>query len=429
VDGDPTDAAAIGSDYSSCKAGTGPTPTSDPCDASCSKVGAAYLSCSDNACFCPTILASGMACSSCLATVDTDPTDAAVIASDYANCGTGKAATAATGPTPTSDPCAPQCSNVGLALFACFDDACLCPRILASGLPCSSCLATVDADPSDAATLGSFYTSCKSGTGPQPTTDPCNHQCSNLGSAYLSCTDKACICPSILASGLACSSCLATVDMDPTDAAIIASDYALCGAGPMPTATSDPCDPYCSYVQEAYFGCFDDACLCPRLLASALPCSSCLASVDADHTDAAAIGSDYSSCKAGTGPIPTTDACDASCSKVGAAYLSCSDNACFCPTILASGLACSSCLVSMDADPADAATIASDYAGCNGTLPSTQPITATQFTLSSNTGFAANPTSTSKSGARVFSAEVFGAGYIQMIMLIAMVAGLFSVFF
>ena len=141
------------------------------------------------------------------------------------------------------------------------------------------------------------------------------------------------------------------------------------------------------------------------------------------------IASDYASCKAGTGPIQTPDSCDRQCSNVGSAYLSCSDNACFCPTILASGLACSSCLVTLDGDPSDAATIASDYIGCNGTLPSTQPITASLFTLSTTMPASANPTSTSKSGARVFTAEVFGAGYIQMIMLIAMVAGLFSVFF
>jgi hypothetical protein len=199
------------------------------------------------------------------------------------------------------------------------------------------------------------------------------------------------------------------------------------------------------------FACFDNACICPIILASGLACSSCLATVDADPTDAVTLGSFYSACKTGSGPIITPDPCATECSNVGSAYLTCTDSACFCPIILGGGLACSSCLVAMDTDPTDAAVIGSAYIDCHGVVTSTQhETTATHVIITSSTSaptftteatsstqesssstqeISSTNTSISKSSARGFAVEVFGGGNIQMIMFIAMVAGLFSVFF
>ena len=264
-------------------------------------------------------------------------------------------------------------------------------------------------------------------------------ECSNIWLANDWCFDDACICPPILASGLACSSCLATVDADPSDAAFIGSEFTSCKTGPGLILTSDPCAPQCSNIAFATVRCSDNSCLCPTFLASGLGCSSCLATVDADPSDAASIASYYSACKAGPGPTSTPDPCDSPCSNIGLAYSKCSDNACLCPTILSSGPACVSCLFNLEQDFGDAATIKSDYINCIASASIQQSTTATQFTLNPSTpasNFPAKPTSSSqesnnsaaKSDARGFAAEVFGARYIQMIMFIAIVAGLFSAF-
>jgi hypothetical protein len=196
--------------------------------------------------------------------------------------------------------------------------------------------------------------------------------------------------------------------------------------------TSDPCAPQCSNVALASVKCSDNSCLCPTILTSGLACSSCLATVDADPSDAASIASYYAACKAGPGPTLTSDPCDSPCSNIGLAYLKCSDNACLCPTILGSGPACVSCLSNLDRDFVDAATIKSDYIDCMASVPIQRSATATQFTLNPNTPASTNPTSssstTAKSDASGFAAEVFGARYIQMIMFIAIAAGLFSAF-
>ena len=93
-------------------------------------------------------------------------------------------------------------------------------------------------------------------------------------------------------------------------------------------------------------------------------------------------------------------------------------------------------------DQSDAAVIGTDYIKCRAGPTSTQQSTnEIQSTLNPSTSISTIPptspsqgrTSTSsavqsKSGARGFAAEVFGAGYIQMIMFIAMVTSLFSAF-
>jgi len=129
------------------------------------------------------------------------------------------------------DPCEPYCSAVNSALDVCLSDDCLCPPILASGLQCSSCLATVDGDLFDAFTLGTIYGSCSA----TPFTDPCDGVCSNVVTAVSTCTVSDCLCPTILASALQCSSCLSTVDADFVDATSLASLYTSCATSPAPS--------------------------------------------------------------------------------------------------------------------------------------------------------------------------------------------------
>src|SRR5208282_1493825 len=71
--------------------------------------------------------------------------------------------------------------------------------------------------------------------------DPCDSQCNNILTALTSCTSftdsYGCICPTVVPSAMACSSCLVSADADPTDAAIVASLYTICNS---PTATTGP---------------------------------------------------------------------------------------------------------------------------------------------------------------------------------------------
>ena len=197
--------------------------------------------------------------------------------------------------------------------------------------------------------------------------------------------------------------------------------------------TSDPCDATCSNVILATSVCSTNAgCLCPTILASGLACSLCLEIVDADATDAAFIGSAYAECT-GAGPTPTltSDPCDVQCSNVAVGASVCSTNiACFCPTILASGLACSSCLATVDADATDAASIGSAYAYCQANPPSSSRAQqSSTVPLSSGTSAASSsPTASTfvqfKSGAHRFG-EMHAA---EMVMLLSIVAGLFTAF-
>ena len=79
------------------------------------------------------------------------------------------------------------------------------------------------------------------------------------------------------------------------------------------TGTSDPCDALCANILSAVGGCPTSpasafaTCLCPTVLASGMACSSCIASVDADATDAAALSTIYTDCAAlATAAAPTT---------------------------------------------------------------------------------------------------------------------------
>src|SRR5215471_6738324 len=87
-----------------------------------------------------------------------------------------------------ADSCNGACGNIFSAVSICPNDACLCPTVTLSAAACSSCLINVDADPTDAAIIGSAALVCQMETtggasvfttgsvGPSPTSgvDPCS---------------------------------------------------------------------------------------------------------------------------------------------------------------------------------------------------------------------------------------------------------------
>lgn len=145
--------------------------------------------------------------------------------------------------------------------------------------------------------------------------------------------------------------------------------------------------------------------------------------MDADHTGAAEVASMYTYCQS---PTPTSFVCPSQCSNLLVAASICSDSQCSCPTFLASGSACSACLVS-SGDPTDAAAVESIMIHCQGNVPASATATTGQ---SPSTHIASvTPASTqAKSGAYGFRAQVFGVVDIQMIMFIAVVTALVGIF-
>ena len=282
-----------------------------------------------------------------------------------------------------------------------------------------------------------------------PEQDPCDAPCNNVATALSTCTSSvnsfACACPTVVASGLACSSCLASVDADATDAAVLGSIYNICKTTATGTAKApDPCDAPCNNVVSALSMCTSSAnsfaCVCPTVVASGLACSSCLASVDADATDASFLGSLHNRCAA-TGTATTIDLCDAPCNDVVSALSTCTASAdsfaCACPTVVASGLACSSCLASVDADATDASFFGSLYTRCKSSTtmnaaltstPTTRPTVPKTTTSTTGNSIATHPYTQSVSGAHRLGPEMLAAGYIQIIMLILMIAGFIGVF-
>ena len=151
------------------------------CPNQCGVIDSAANSCTDDACFCPTAVALGPACSQCLSTVNV--TQAQIVGSAISICEsefptltphtTGPAA-----PTQSAGQC-PQCSIIDSAVEACSDDVCLCPTLIQLGPGCSSCLATVNA--TEAAILGSAITICKTEFTPSATAGLTTHPTPTFG--------------------------------------------------------------------------------------------------------------------------------------------------------------------------------------------------------------------------------------------------------
>ena len=118
------------------------------------------------------------------------------------------------------------------------------------------------------------------------------------------------------------------------------------------------------------------------------------------------------------------DQCHVQCNDIYSAVTICESNiACLCPTILASAAVCSSCLVSLDADPAEAALLESAYASCQllptaeFTFPKTASTTVNPRALTSTIGLQPTQSQYSPNG----FGQVFGAVIIHMIIFIGMI--------
>ena len=117
---------------------------------------------------------------------------------------------------------------------------------------------------------------------------PCSPQCGNVYEAVTACptTSFGCACPAILASGAACSQCVATIL--PSIAVDLGSLLIDCipYAPTTPTSTSKalPCDSQCSLVYMAVSNCISNTpqCIadCPTIIGAGSACSSCLKTVD-----------------------------------------------------------------------------------------------------------------------------------------------------
>lgn len=130
-----------------------------------------------------------------------------------------------------NNPCATYCDNIAsVTTCASTEVGCLCNPYLLSGSACSSCLATIDANPTLAASVGSAYTECAAPI-------LCTTQCSNV--LFVACTGAQC-CTSVSD----CSVCL-TTEGGPLFATILVGEYSDC------TLTSSPSVPTTTLPQTS----------------------------------------------------------------------------------------------------------------------------------------------------------------------------------
>jgi len=242
--------------------------------------------------------------------------------------------------------------------------SCYCPVYSASGEACTVCLETISP------ALASAYSSASSACA-----TPCSAECNNVWAVIETCTattaglaEYGCYCPAYLSSGLACSSCLAT--LDPTYASGIGSAATVCSA----TLCYNECASLyllsCNGVASCY---------CPVYQASAAACSACVAG-------------NFPTYAAGLASILTTDCSGAAATVAGVTTAA-----------------------AQTANPAGSSLPSQTQAPtANPTGPSqTQAVAGTSLT---------------HSGARGGFEGIVGEHYIGIIMAIAIVASFWSLF-
>src|SRR5271170_4025382 len=326
--------------------------------------------------------------------------------------------------------CEPQCANVAVAATVCSNAQCLCPTLSASGPACVNCL-SVSGDATGAYSISSYLaTECPL----LASVEICSAACASVNSLATSCNSKAeCVCPALSVIGPPCASCLSVLS-DNTDAAYVSSFLAT----QCPSIDSGAiCSAQCASITSAASVCKTHVeCLCPTLSVIGPPCFSCFSALG--------LGSDIASLSsylATDCPIVASAAiCSAECANIIQGASLCSDASCICPTLSASGAACSSCLSALG-DHTDAATISSYLASNCGGAPQAQPafphITLPPVTTSSGpstvttTVVSATTAGVSSqiksSGGHGTGIEILAAGYIQIIMFGSFLAALLSV--
>jgi len=378
----------------------------DTCDTQCDPIGDIAATCTADACYCPTFVSYGPACSSCYLTLNaTLASEIGVVVTDCeSEFPTLKPGTATATPTPTANtavPCTSQCDPIANIASTCTLDTCYCPTFASYGPACSACYLSINA--TLAAEIGEVVTACASEVSEVSTTAnvattpatatavPCTSQCNAVDNIAATCTAASCFCPTFISYGSACSSCYATINATLaselgniiTGCQIEFSTTAKGGSTPTPTTNggggATTCT-QCDVIADAASSCSDDACFCPTLASLGPACSSCLQPINA--TAAFEVASILSICTsefpnlASGGSVPTQTSAQptcTACSSINAANTICSNNACFCASILQYGGACSVCLQTIS--PAQAADVGSAISSC-GTAPvTTSPIT------------------------------------------------------
>jgi hypothetical protein len=234
--------------------------------------------------------------------------------------------------------------------------------------------------------------------------------------------------------GPPCISCLPAIG----DAGIGASISSILTTDCPSVASAVLCSAECSSVTSAVSACSSKGqCLCPTLSVVGPSCIACLSSYD---SAAASTLSSYlgTVCKL----LPTVEVCSAECEKVISAASICSNAQCLCPSLSVIGPPCISCISNLG-DVSDAATISSFLAtDCQVALSTltptptvtvthnlspTLPPSTTSLVLVTSPTIAGSTTGVqSKSGSRALVGEIFGAGFLH-IMLGAITAGVLVV--
>ena len=210
-------------------------------------------------------------------------------------------------------------------------------------------------------------------------------------------------------------------------------------------ASAEICSARCASITSAANACNSNVeCLCPTLSVIGPPCFSCLSSLGLG-TDAISLSSYLvNDCPI----VESAVICSAQCSNIIRGASLCRNAPCICPTLSASGAACISCLSALG-DHTDAATLSSYIVSdCGAATPQAQPAfppftlpsTTTVFTgpgtvtttvISStarNTGNTGGVSSQIRSSSAYGSGiAIFGDGYIYVIMLCSILAGVLSV--
>jgi hypothetical protein len=110
----------------------------------CQGVGSALQTCPGDQCYCPTVVAQGPACISCISPFDT--TFANMLGPAITGC-ISRFPPLATNPTSTaiaSSICLPECAPIIAAVTSCADLSCFCGAMLKFGSTCNACWATID---------------------------------------------------------------------------------------------------------------------------------------------------------------------------------------------------------------------------------------------------------------------------------------------
>lgn len=190
----------------------------------------AVSSCADDQCLCPTLVNQGPPCTSCVASYITSLATA---------LGAGIGECVSEGFTTLAPPqCTSQCDRITSAALVCINDACYCPIVVADGPQCSQCWASKDL--ASANFYGSQITVCKSELATMPGATqtslpplfPCEDYCNPINQAAATCTDDACLCPTIIAQATFCSLCWEKFNT--AEASVIASLLSACESETLP---------------------------------------------------------------------------------------------------------------------------------------------------------------------------------------------------